>query len=208
MTSNNQSSIYQHDPEYGEKSCQALHPEWILQPRIPTVEQFYNGLGGWAIAIYTISTVALLLIGCEYGWLIYHCTKNAPSSRIVSTLWVNSLYFVAAIMAFSSVVVPQASQFVWSFYQIYLGFVMCHFVDITMDWYGGGSEMVNLIGSQNPINLRVPPACCCFCCLPKNTPLTEIKIKVLRGCVYQMPYVQTSMIFLTLVEVARYIAYN
>ena len=54
----------------------------------------------------------------------------------------NSLYLVAAIMAFSSVVIPQASQFVWGFYQVYLSMVMCHFVDITMDWYGGGSEMV------------------------------------------------------------------
>ena len=194
---NNQSTLYEDIPEYIERSCQILHPDWLIQQKIPTVEQFYSGLGGWAIAIYTLATICLLVIGGEYGWLAYHFITNVPKSRIVATLWVNSLFLVAAIMAFSSVVIPQASEFVWGFYQIYLGMVMCHFVDITMDWYGGGSEMVSLIGNENPINLRVPPACCCFCCIPKHTQLSETKIRALRGCVYQMPYVQTSMIFIT-----------
>ena len=197
MDSVNQSETDHERPEYFERSCQVLHPDWIIQPRIPTVGQFYSGLGGWAIAIYTLATMVLMFIGAEYGWLVYHFIKNVPSSRLVSTIWVNSLYLVAAIMAFSSVVVPQASQFVWGFYQIYLTMVMCHFVSITMDWYGGGSEMVTLIGHQNPINLRVPPACCCYCFIPKDTPLSERKILALRGCVYQMPYVQTAMIFIT-----------
>ena len=197
MESNNLSNIHEDIPEYVERSCQVLHPDWVIQPKIPTVEQFYSGLGGWAIAIYTLATIFLVAIGGEFGWLSYHLIKNAPSSRIVAALWVNSFYFVAAIMAFSSVVVPQASEFVWGFYQIYLGMVMSYFVDITMDWYGGGSEMVSLIGNENPINLRVPPACCCFCCIPKRIPLTERKILALRGCVYQMPYVQTSMVFIT-----------
>ena len=197
MEISNESTVYEEIPDYVERSCQALHPDWIILPRIPTVEQFNSGLGGWAIAIYTLATIALMVIGAEYGWLVYHFIKNVPSTRLKSTIWVNSLFLIAGIMAVSSVVVPQASQFVWGFYQIYLTMVMYQFVSLTMDWYGGGSEMVSLIGHQNPINLRVPPACCCFCCIPKDTPLSERKVLALRGCVYQMPYVQTAMIFVT-----------
>ena len=76
---------------------------------------------------------------------------------------------------------------------------MCYFVDITLAWYGGESEMVNLIGDRNLINLRVKPCCWCVCCLPRETPFTRNKIRLLRGCVYQMPYIQTAMIFLLVV---------
>ena len=195
MSANNQSIPLEEVPDYIERSCQTLHPDWVIEPRVPTVDQFYKGLGGWAIVLYTIATLTILILSGEYGWLIQHFIRNVPPTRMVATLWVNSLYLVTSIMAFCTVVIPQASNFVWGFYQVYLGMVMCHFVDITMDWYGGGTEMVNLIGNQNPINLRKPPACC-FCCLPKNTPLSQNKIRGLRGCVYQIPYIQTVMIFI------------
>ena len=59
--------------------------------------------------------------------------------------------------------------------------------------------MVNLIGAEKMINFRVRPCCCLICCCPKETPLNKNKIRRLRGCVYQMPYVQTPLIFLIVV---------
>ena len=191
-------------PFYGilnfkERSCAKLHPNWTLKDEVPTVEQFLHGLGGWAIVLYVCSALTMVIVTMEYVWLIRHFMKNVPATRRVATLWVNSLYLIASIMSFFGVMVPQASDFVWLFYRVYLGMAMCYFVDITLQWFGGESEMVNLIGNRNMINFRVKPCCWCICCLPKETPLTRNKIRLLRGCVYQMPYVQTAMIFLLVV---------
>ena len=182
--------------DYEKRSCENLHPNWTLQAEKPTVEQLYRGLGNWAIALYVCSTLSLLVVTGEFIWLINNFVENVPGRRRVATIWVNSLYLVAAFNALCGILVPIASDFIWLAYRVYLGMAMCYFVNITFQWFGGESEMVNLIGKRNMINFRVKPCCCWVCCCPKQTPLTKKKIRILRSCVYQMPYIQTPLIFL------------
>ena len=185
--------------KYEERSCKSKHPDWNISDKIPTVDQFYDGLGGWAIALYTCSAVTMMIMTCQYLYLIQHFMEHVPATRRAATLWVNSVYLIASIMSFFGVMVPQASDFVWLFYRVYLGMAMCYFVDITLVWFGGESEMVSSIGDRNKVNFRVKPCCWLVCLLPKETPLTRNKVRLLRGCVYQMPYVQSAMIFLLVV---------
>ena len=184
---------------YKERSCEKKHPNWTLGPVVPTVEQFYEGLQGWAIALYVCSSLTMLIMTFQYLWMISHFMKHVPAARRAATLWVNSVYLVSSIMAFFGVMVPQASDFVWLFFRVYLGMSMCYFVDLTLVWYGGESEMVNVIGDRSKVNFRVKPCCWLVCLLPKETPLTRNKVRLLRGCVYQMPYIQSAMIFLLVV---------
>ncbi len=44
------------------------------------------------------------------------------------------------------------------------------------------------------MSFRAPPCCCCICCCKPRT-LTKEKIRFIRGCVYQMPYVQGAVLF-------------
>ena len=185
--------------DYEKRSCQRLHPNWMLGPEKPNIEQLFIGLGSWATALYVCSTLALLVVAGEFIWLIYSFTENVPARRRVATVWVNSLYLVAAIMALFSILIPIASDFIWLTYRVYLGMAMCYFVNITFQWFGGETEMVNLIGKNKTINFRVRPCCCWVCCCPKETALDKAKIRLLRSCVCQMPYIQTPLIFLLVV---------
>lgn len=87
---------------------------------------------------------------------------------------------------------------VWLFYRVYLSMAMGYFVDLTLAWYGGETEMLRHVGEGRLVNFRIPPCCCCICCCgPRSgVAFTREKIKMLRGCVYQMPYIQSICVFL------------
>jgi hypothetical protein len=151
----------------------------------PTASEFYEGLGGYAIALYATSGTVILILALEYIFLVKHFFTCVPSSRRVATLWVNSVYLVVAIATMICVVLPQSSDFVWLFYRIYLGMAMGYFVDLTLEWYGGEAEMLRHVGEGRKVSFRVRPCCLCLAC-PKDTPFTKEKIHFLRGAVYQV----------------------
>ena len=86
----------------------------------------------------------------------------------------------------------QSAPFVWLFYRMYLAVASVHFLNLTMDWYGGEKELLDRIGPSNKVDMRISP-CCCLLCLPTDAQLTRHKIKVLKILVRQMPYVQSGM---------------
>lgn len=166
--------------------------------KYPTTAEFYAGLGGYAIALYVSCALVVVVLSLEYIFLVRHFFVCVPSSRRVATLWVNSVYLVVAVATMFCVVLPQSSDFVWLFYRIYLGMAMGYFVDLTLAWYGGEAEMLRHVGDGREINFRVRPCCLCLPC-PKATPFSKKKIHFLRGAVYQMPYIQTIVIFLMVI---------
>lgn len=186
---------------YEKRNCTNRFPDHNISEfiEVPTVKEFLDGLGGWAIALYCCSAFTMAFMAGQYLYLFYNFMKHVPASRRSATLWVNSVYLIASIMAFFCVMVPQASDFVWLYFRVYLGMCMCYFVDLTLVWFGGESEMISSIGDKNKVNFRVKPCCWLVCLLPNETPLTRNKIRLLRGCVYQMPYIQGAMIFLLVV---------
>lgn len=140
----------------------------------PTTEEFYEAFGAFAITFYVMSgLITLTLIGM-FLYLVkrFHENENFPSSRLVPTLWVNSVYFVVALATTFCVVLPQSSHFVWLFYRVFLGLAMGYFVDLTLLWYGGERRMIEKIGKERSIHLRVRPCCCCFIC-SNHKPLTK-----------------------------------
>ena len=107
----------------------------------------------------------------------------------MATFWVNSVYLVVAIFTMFSIALPMASDFVWLFYRVYLGLAMGHFVFLTLNWYGGETAMLEAVGHDTLVNLRVRPCCFCFCC-PNAAHLNKKRIRFMKGAVYQMPYIQ------------------
>merc|ERR1711887_373970 len=88
---------------------------------------------------------------------------------------------------------------------IYLGIAQCHFVDLTMHWYGGETNMINHVGEEERINFRQRPCCCCLC-LPRATRLTKSKIRFMKGSVYQVPYFQSvCLIILGSLQISGYV---
>ena len=52
---------------------------------------------------------------------------------------------------------PLASEFISLAYKIYLAIAMCHFVDLTMAWYGGETTMLSHVNNgedEEKINFR------------------------------------------------------
>ncbi len=96
---------------------------------------------------------------------------------------------MVAVFTLFSIYLPKASVFVWLFYRVYLGIAMRFFVSLTMAWYQGEAGMVDTVGPEMLINFRVFPCCCCLCCSGADY-LTKRKIKIMKGAVFQMPYVQ------------------
>ena len=73
---------------------------------------------------------------------------------------------------------------------MYLAVASVHFLNLTMDRYGGEKELLELIGPTNHVDMRISP-CCCLLCLPTATQLTRPKVRALKVLVRQMPYVQS-----------------
>ena len=164
-------------------------------PAYPSAHQFYEGLGGYAIALYVTATATVLVLAIQYIILTKQFLKNVPPKRRVGTQWINSVYLVASVMGLLGIVTPKSSDFVWLCYRVYLGMVMTYFVELTIAWHGGPQEMLNRLRNCT-INLRGPPCCCCICCLPKAKPCTRKTLQMLRRCVTQVAYVHTIMVFL------------
>lgn len=151
----------------------------------PTATQFYDALGGYAIALYVASAAVVVVLLIEFLILVRHFFYFVPSSRRVATLWVNSIYLVVALATLFCVVLPQSSDFVWLFYRVYLGMAMGYFVDLTLAWYGGEADMLRHVGEGRLVSFRVRPCCLCLVC-PSATPFSKEKIHFLRGAVYQV----------------------
>ena len=125
----------------------------------------------------------------KYNIISYRDYGNSEKKCFISVLYtiqVNSVFLVVAIATLFVIALPNATDFVWLFYKVYLAMAMGYFVDLTMAWYGGESEMLQLVGEGTEINLRTPPCCCCFCICRKPIPFTKQRIQILRGSVYQV----------------------
>jgi hypothetical protein len=166
-------------------------------PQYPTSEEFYEDLNGYAIALYSTSSLTVIILGIQYFILIRRCLWNVSPKRRVATLWIWSVYLVASIIGLLGIVTPKSSDFVWLSYRVYLGLVMTYFVELTISWHGGQKEMVRRLEGKT-IDMRVRP-CCCIVCLPNGTPFSRNKIHVIKACVYQLGSVQTGLVFLLVV---------
>jgi len=166
--------------------------------KLPSLEDIQNGLGVWAIVLYSVASATTFILLLQFVLLIRQFIMCVEAARLKNTIWVNSVFAVLSIFNLVSIVLPLASEFVWLAYKIYLAIAMCHFVDLTMAWYGGETTMLSHVNSgedeEKGINFRSPPCCCCLC-LPKAATLNKSWIRFLKGSVYQVPYTESLCLF-------------
>lgn len=166
--------------------------------KLPSIADIQEGLGPWAIVLYSVSAVTTAVLGLQFALLVRQFILCVEPARLNNTVWVTSVFFVLSVFNLVSIVLPLASEFVWLAYKIYLAIAMCNFVDLTMTWYGGETVMLSHVNSgedEEKINFRSPPCCCCFC-LPKAATLSKAWIRFLKGSVYQVPYTESLCLFI------------
>jgi len=164
---------------------------------LPSLEEIQEGLGTWAIVLYSAAAATTVILLLQFAILIRQFIMCVEAARLKNTIWVNSVFSVLSVFNLVSIVLPLASEFVWLAYKIYLAIAMCHFVDLTMAWYGGETTMLSHVNNgedEEKINFRSPPCCCCFC-LPKAAMLNKSWIRFLKGSVYQVPYTESICLF-------------
>ena len=168
-------------------------------PDYPDSSTFYESLGGWALALYVVCSIVFGILIGEYILLAQYIISRIPRGRRILTLWVTSIHLISAMMALISILAPMASDFVWTFYKGYVGVILAAFLAMTIEMLGGETKMIRSVEENgHNFNMRVSP-CCWMCCLPSNTPLTRKKLQLLKGCVYQVPFVYTWVIFIMVV---------
>lgn len=160
----------------------------------PSTQEFYEGLGGKAVALWVLIGLANL---AQAGQFIFICKRIYPNvlvSRRESTLWVSTIFLVPSLMSYTSLIFPRSTDMVWLAYRVYLSLVVVHFMNLILDWYGGPDGLLEAIGTAE-VNFRVRPCCCCLWC-PSKANLTRGKAKFLALAVKQMPYVHAILTFI------------
>lgn len=108
----------------------------------------------------------------------------------------------------------------------YLPFVLMHFIDLALMILGGEEGVIrDTVGADTPLSLCTPPLCCFGICLRKltfskytleldyitcvqlilcNTTDVRIKLRIIRGLIYQAPVFQLVLIItMTVLELAE-----
>jgi len=102
--------------------------------KLPSLEDIQDGLGVWAIVLYSVASATTFILLLQFVILIRQFIMCVEAARLKNTIWVNSVFAVLSVFNLVSIVLPLASEFVWLAYKIYLAIAMCHFVDLTMAW--------------------------------------------------------------------------
>ena len=84
-----------------------------------------------------------------------YSNNDVSISRLIPTLWVTSIYMVISTFNLISLFLPQANDFLWLAYKVYVGIAMGHFVDLTLTLFGGESAMINHVGEETPLSFRL-----------------------------------------------------
>eukprot|EP00088_Acartia_fossae_P043506 TRINITY_DN4585_c0_g1_i15.p1 TRINITY_DN4585_c0_g1~~TRINITY_DN4585_c0_g1_i15.p1 ORF type:complete len:289 (-),score=44.98 TRINITY_DN4585_c0_g1_i15:910-1776(-) len=173
---------------------------------LPTTTELYEALGtGGGVSLYTFGALNFLLQAAFYFVLVKKFWGNLENERLKPALWITSIYMIISLFNLFSLIMPPASDFLWLAYKVYVGTAMGYFVDLTLDMYGGETAMINDVGEDTFLSYRKPPCCCCFC-LPKKSPLTKNKIRLMRASVYQIPYTDSMcLILLVSLQLSGYV---
>jgi len=164
---------------------------------LPTTHQFVEALGGWSYVLYTVGVLNTGILALLLGILVKQLVETIPAQRVVSTVWVTSIYLVISSFNLIGLFLPRSADFLWLVYKMFVGISMGHFVDLTLGWYGGETAMLQNVGEETPLSFRKAPCCCCLF-LPKSAFLTKNKIRLMRGSVYQIPYTESLCLILLL----------
>jgi len=150
---------------------------------LPSPEEFISALGNWAYVLYICSGLISLILLAQY--LVIVCKISIPAERYGPTVWVNSVYAIAAMMCTVAIVLPRAGPYISSVFKIFIGIAMVKFVELLLISVGGEHRILANFNELTYINLKSPPFCFCICC-PTGVHMTQKKLSAMKYSVYQV----------------------
>ncbi|XP_032793128.2 organic solute transporter subunit alpha [Daphnia magna] len=175
-----------------EDNCSML----TFSTRPPSVQQHLEALGyyGW-IATITFAVTTLILVAL-FILNVASFIRHSPPHRRLLLCWVTSFPLIISFLALMTLLIPRAGNLCDTVKQIFMPFIMMHFVDLTLNFKGGQSAALeDLLQSNTPMTFCLPPCCCLGLCI-RQLDYTKKRLRVFKSLVYQMPLVQLAIIVL------------
>lgn len=166
---------------------------------LPNVEQqfrafgFFGLLGSILGAVISIFLIGLFILN------VVNIIQKEPSQRRRLLVWITSLPMVVSLLSVTTMLVPRSGNLCETVKNVYIPFLMMHFVDLTLQLEGGEKEALKKLTRQRtPLNLCMPPCCYIGICF-RNCTFGKRRLRFLRGLVYQMPLLQLVIIVVQMI---------
>ncbi|KAK4037113.1 hypothetical protein OUZ56_029152 [Daphnia magna] len=145
---------------------------------------------GIAGGISTALLIVLFIIN------VFTNIKKSPARRRRLLCWITSMPMVVSILSLFIFLIPRASDICDTVKQVYLPFVLMHFVDLALLIQGGEEGVLNeVVEVHAPFSLCQPP-CCFFGICVHDLTFTKIRLRIVKGLVYQAPVLQFVLIII------------
>ncbi|XP_040180168.1 organic solute transporter subunit alpha-like isoform X2 [Rana temporaria] len=140
-----------------------------------------------------VGVVQLALFLEEMGFFL----RNIQSSRRTCLyLWILGVYPVFCISSIIGMFIPRSSGICNFVASIYHSITLWKFLELITDYFGGKSQMLEVLGNQTVS--PNPPPCCCCCCFP-NIQVNRSNLRWMNIAVYQLSVVRTLLFFVGLI---------
>nr|CAH0107278.1 unnamed protein product [Daphnia galeata] len=160
----------------------------------PNVAQQMQALGKLAFGVGIAGTISTILLTILFIINVFTNIKRSPARRRRLLCWITSMPMVVSVLSLIIFLVPRASDVCDIVKQIYLPFVLMHFVDLALLIQGGEEGVLHeVVEVHAPLSLCQPP-CCFFGICFRHLTFTKIRLRVIKGLVYQAPVFQFILI--------------
>ncbi|EFX65693.1 hypothetical protein DAPPUDRAFT_303564 [Daphnia pulex] len=160
----------------------------------PNIGQQLQALGKFAFGVGIAGTISTILLIILFIVNVFTNIKKSPARRRRLLCWITSMPMVVSILSLIIFLVPRAGDVCDIVKQIYLPFVLMHFVDLVLLIQGGEEGVLNdVVEVHAPLSLCHPPCCFFGICL-RHLTFTKIRLRIVKGLVYQAPVFQFVLI--------------
>ena len=100
--------------------------------------------------------------------------KESPARMRRLLAWITSMPMVVSLLSLIIFLVPKASDTAETVKQVYMPFMLMHFIDLAMLIQGGEEGLLHeMVDVEMPISLCAPPFCCFGLCF-RNLTFTKL----------------------------------
>ncbi|KAI9552332.1 hypothetical protein GHT06_022697 [Daphnia sinensis] len=162
----------------------------------PNIGQQMKALGKFAMGVGIAGGISTALLIVLFIINVFTNIKKSPARRRRLLCWITSMPMVVSILSLFIFLIPRASDICDTVKQVYLPFVLMHFVDLALLIQGGEEGVLNeVVEVQAPFSLCQPP-CCFFGICVHDLTFTKIRLRIVKGLVYQAPVLQFVLIII------------
>ncbi|KAK4037116.1 hypothetical protein OUZ56_029155 [Daphnia magna] len=162
----------------------------------PNIGQQIKALGKFAMGVGIAGGISTALLIVLFIINVFTNIKKSPARRRRLLCWITSMPMVVSILSLFIFLIPRASDICDTVKQVYLPFVLMHFVDLALLIQGGEEGVLNeVVEVHAPFSLCQPP-CCFFGICVHDLTFTKIRLRIVKGLVYQAPVLQFVLIII------------